>query len=97
MENTQGPLESLTLKDFCQMCGQITNLEPAFNVGGKPRTLCYECRIGSAELLSEQRAELLARLRECLDYLNSEADDPEDRNLGLIAECEATILKIEAQ
>lgn len=37
--------------------------------------------------------ELLARLRECVDYLYAEADNAEDRNNGLIAECEAAIRK----
>jgi hypothetical protein len=54
-----GPLESLKLVKYCQMCGNsdATNeLEPAFNPSGVPMTLCRDCRIGSAELLAESRA-----------------------------------------
>lgn len=87
------PLESLTLKDHCEMCGHTTHLEPAFDPSAQPKTLCDQCRIGSAELLADVRASLLARLRECVDYLYSEADDAEDRNNGLIAECEDAIRK----
>ena len=53
-----GPLESLKLKTHCEMC-EATNrnkgaapLEPAFDPSGQARTLCRNCRIGSAELLA---------------------------------------------
>jgi len=52
-ERTLGPLESLQVKDHCQMCGANQDLEPAFNPAGKPMTLCYACRIGSAESLAQ--------------------------------------------
>jgi hypothetical protein len=32
-------------------------LEPAFNPSGVPMTLCYDCRIGSAELLQQRCAQ----------------------------------------
>lgn len=41
--------------------------------------------------------DLLARLRECVDYLYAEADNAEDRSNGLIAECEAAIAKAEGR
>jgi len=56
-----GPLESLKLKNYCEMCGATNRkkgaapLEPAFDPGGKPKTLCRECRMGSAEVLDTQR------------------------------------------
>jgi hypothetical protein len=55
-----GPLESLELKDYCEMCGATNHkkgyapLEPAFDPSGKAKTLCYHCRIGSAELIVER-------------------------------------------
>ena len=61
--NAKGPLESLKLKDHCEMCGvsehtlskaardKFLPLEPAFNPAGIPKTLCRDCRIGSAELI----------------------------------------------
>jgi hypothetical protein len=78
-----GPLESLELEglsDYCEMCGaaerkpggsktQDVGLEPAFNPSGQPKTLCRDCRIGSAELLANKRlhdrdlATVLAALR----------------------------------
>lgn len=78
-----GPLESLErggLADYCEMCGtrerkpggsktQDVGLEPAFDPSGQPKTLCQECRIGSAELLANKRlddrdlATVLAALR----------------------------------
>ncbi|SRR6266480_2743545 len=58
-----GPLESLVLKDHCEMCGVTALaagrvgvlLEPAFDLSGQPKTLCRDCRIGSAELLADRR------------------------------------------
>jgi hypothetical protein len=53
-------LEKLRLKDHCEMCGaRNTNnlnfrLEPALNPSGHPMTLCYLCRVGSAELIQER-------------------------------------------
>lgn len=66
-ENT-GPLESLQargLEDYCEMCGarsdeERDHFEPAFNPAGEPKTLCRDCRIGSAELLADQRVKLRA-------------------------------------
>src|ERR1700739_984889 len=64
--NTKGPLESLKLKNHCEMCGVserhvssvvrdiVMPLEPAFNPSGQPKTLCRDCRIGSAELIRER-------------------------------------------
>ena len=48
-----GPLESLQVKAHCEMCGAHQDLEAAFNPAGKPMTLCFPCRIGSAESLAE--------------------------------------------
>jgi hypothetical protein len=70
-----GPLELLEregLSDHCEMCGnqeKCASLEPAFDPSGQPKTLCRECRIGSAELLANKRlddrdlATVLAALR----------------------------------
>jgi hypothetical protein len=69
MARKTGPLESLVLKDHCEMCGHgnqhkgYAPLEAAFNPSGQAQTLCYHCRIGSAELLADQRAELLVQLK----------------------------------
>ena len=64
--NAKGPLESLKLKNHCEMCGVserhvasvvrdiVMPLEPAFNPSGQPKTLCRDCRIGSAELIRER-------------------------------------------
>jgi hypothetical protein len=59
MKNRQGQLESLVLKDHCEMCGVRRRkvrkyLEPAFNPDGQPMTLCRHCRIGSSELIVER-------------------------------------------
>jgi hypothetical protein len=70
-----GPLESYPIFPHCEMCGArdykkqgsvvaghvgLAGLEPAFNPSGEPMTLCRDCRIGSAELLADVRADLLA-------------------------------------
>jgi len=70
-----GPLESYKIAGHCEMCGANSldgrhraltprplALEPAFNPSGEPMTLCYDCRIGSAELLADQRAAMLTVL-----------------------------------
>ena len=56
-EVKMGPLETLILTnhDHCQMCGAKTRLEPAFTPDDKPAILCFDCRIGSAELLHDRR------------------------------------------
>lgn len=70
--NKPGPLESYKMAEHCEMCGvsakhvsdvvrhRMMPLEPAFNPSGQPKTLCRDCRIGSAELLADVRANLLA-------------------------------------
>jgi hypothetical protein len=50
----KGPLESLKLKDHCEMCGHKKLLEPAFNPSRQAKILCQDCRIGSAELLHKR-------------------------------------------
>jgi hypothetical protein len=51
----KGPLESLTLKGYCEMCGAFySGVEAAFDSSGKPKTLCKPCRTGSAELLHDK-------------------------------------------
>ena len=66
--HTPGPLESHAITDHCEMCGVSDlfseTLEPSFDPSGEPKTLCEECRIGSAELLAGQRAAMLAALRD---------------------------------
>ena len=57
-------LEWLNLKDHCEMCGFKDRLEAAFDPGGQPKTLCYSCRIGSAELLADTRVAMYNALRE---------------------------------
>jgi hypothetical protein len=55
-----GPLVSLALKDYCEMCGASRRhpaslpLEAAFDPSGQAKTLCRDCRMGSAELLHER-------------------------------------------
>jgi hypothetical protein len=60
-KDTRGPLERLTvrgIKDHCENCGAgRTNtkrgeaqLEAAFDSVGEPKTLCWQCRMGAAEL-----------------------------------------------
>jgi hypothetical protein len=64
--NHKGPLESVRMTEHCEMCGNQTNvcsLEPAFDPRSHAKTLCRDCRIGSAELLAEYRTELLEALR----------------------------------
>jgi hypothetical protein len=71
--NKQGPLESYKMAGHCEMCGApgkrpsgtftTARLEPAFNPSGEPKTLCQDCRIGSAELLADVRADLLTQLK----------------------------------
>ncbi len=64
-----GPLESLVPKDHCEMCGVTALaagrvgvlLEPAFDPSGQPKTLCQDCRIGSAELLADRRIKFTPR------------------------------------
>ncbi len=82
MKKQTGPLESLQargLKDHCEMCGDHTDeardwFEPAFNPDGKPKTLCRDCRIGSAELLAAKResaqefASLVSRMKTEEEY-----------------------------
>jgi hypothetical protein len=71
--NKPGPLESYKMAAHCEMCGansldgrhralvpRALNLEAAFNPSGQPMTLCFDCRIGSAEILADVRADLLA-------------------------------------
>ena len=60
--NARGPavvsLELLTLRGLnavCEMCGHADRLEAAFDPSGNAKTLCYDCRIGSAELLQSKR------------------------------------------
>lgn len=59
-----GPLRALKLKKHCEMCGAQDSptmsyrLEVAFDPKGQPKTLCQACRIGSAELLADQRMHL---------------------------------------
>ena len=72
--NKPGPLESYPLFPHCEMCGAsdykkqgsvvagasgLAGLEPAFNPSGHPMTLCRDCRMGSAEILADQRTALL--------------------------------------
>lgn len=76
--DTRGPLESLNLADHCEMCGlsAIPNreypfLEAAFNPDSEPMTLCQSCRIGSAELLADQREQMIKVLRGVLHHNES--------------------------
>ena len=69
-----GPLESLVLKEHCEMCGVTALaagrvgvlLEPAFDPSGQPKTLCQDCRIGSAELLADRRIKFTPRQTDTL-------------------------------
>ena len=70
--NTPGPLERLALlpardrKNYCEMCGKrdtSARLEPGFTPDGQAKTLCAQCRLGSAEILSDQRAALLDAIK----------------------------------
>lgn len=74
-------LESLALADHCQMCSHANKdegyapLEPAFNPGGRPMTLCRPCRIGSAELLQSERKSRIVALRALLRAANAALAD----------------------
>ena len=86
-----GPLETLQqrgLTDHCQMCGARSDeerdwFEPAFNPSGEPKTLCRDCRIGSAELLAAKRKKLeefvslVARMKTEEEY-GEDCPDSED-------------------
>ena len=92
--NTPGPLEFYIMTDHCEMCGAsdykkqrsiiagaagISGLEAAFDPDGKPKTLCRQCRIGSAELLADQRANLSDKLAQITDIIVNhygEEDEP---------------------
>jgi hypothetical protein len=67
------PLESLKVKKHCEMCGAGRKgmLEPAFDPSGKPKTLCRDCRIGSAELLAARRGQPVIVVIEggCLNHV----------------------------
>ena len=55
-------LEDIVKKSHCEMCGARAGLEPAFNPSGVRSTLCYMCRLGSAELLHERHVSALDAL-----------------------------------
>lgn len=95
----KGLLEGLKLSKYCQMCGVGTNarirdadgrdfgkarLEAAFDAGGKPKTLCFLCRMGSAELLAERNKKarelvgLIARMKLEQEYDEDDAPPSED-------------------
>lgn len=64
-----GPLERLTVSDYCTACG-ATRRDPvsvplvaAFNARGKATTLCTPCRQGCAELLEQDRQNVRAAAR----------------------------------
>lgn len=79
----KGSLESYVIRTHCEMCGRHPKgsttskerrgnklrLEPAFDPHGRPKTLCYDCRIGSSELLAEQRHELLEVSKAAADLM----------------------------
>ncbi len=111
LKDTKGPLESLKLKDHCEMCGANykssdhangRSLEAAFNPSGKPMTLCRDCRIGSAELLADQRKELLEVLKQLLGDLRQKfpgIETPVETAAGLKGTylcAEALIAKVKA-
>lgn len=53
----------------CQMCGANSlgvALERAFNPRAKVMTLCRDCRIGSAELLADERERMIIALQSVL-------------------------------
>lgn len=61
-----GPLERYVMRTHCEMCGahppgtidgrySAARLEAAYDPNGQPKTLCYDCRIESAEILAEHR------------------------------------------
>lgn len=83
-----GPLESLKKKTHCEMCGAVEHktkaarLEPAFDPSGQAKTLCFDCRIGSAELLAAQRAKLLSLTQKIGGLYKDEIDHDTEINGG---------------
>lgn len=63
-------LESLTLLNYCELCGHgnqhdgYAPLEPAYNSLSQPHTLCRPCRIGCAELLHDRNERIRLALAE---------------------------------
>jgi hypothetical protein len=91
-----GPLESYKMAGHCEMCGAsdfkkqgsvvaghvgLAGLEPAFDPSGKPKTLCRDCRIGSAELLGDVRADMLKVLESVAARWDKD-DDQDAPELG---------------
>jgi len=89
--NKPGPLESYPTLAYCEMCGArdykkqgsvvaghagLAGLEPAFDPSGQPKTLCRDCRIGSAELLADVRADLLAACKLALKVIPALGYEP---------------------
>jgi hypothetical protein len=91
-----GSLESYPIFPHCEMCGArdykkqgsvvaghagLAGLEPAFDPSGKPKRLCRDCRIGSAELLADVRADLL-KVLESVAVRWDKYDDQDAPELG---------------
>jgi hypothetical protein len=75
-KQTKGPLERHEVKKFCEMCGATgarrnearhMPLEPGFNPGGKPMTLCALCRMGSWESLQAKHARIVGLVESVIE------------------------------
>lgn len=94
-----GPLEVLDgegLENHCEMCGDSklgACLEAAFNPSGQAKTLCYACRIGSAEVLSNLRKDMLA-MAELVLAGNTEFDVLEKKAREILHKPEPTVEKL---
>jgi len=71
----KGPLEAFAVGTRCEMCGaQGAQLEAAFDPSGEVMTMCCECRMGSAELREEERANIVKAARGALSLLQALVD-----------------------
>jgi len=89
-KNLPGPLESLPLKSYCEMCGERSgrdalhgDLEAGFDPSGRAMTLCRACRAGSAESREAQFINLLEAFQAVLsDYQRAAQQYPKHRSVG---------------
>jgi hypothetical protein len=85
-----GPLESLPLKSYCEMCGERSgrdplngDLEAGFDPSGQAMTLCRACRVGSAESREAQFTNLLEAFQAVVsDYQRAAQQYPKHRSVG---------------
>ena len=74
LQDAPGPLERHKLANYCEMCGVAHyrfRLEAGFDPSGQVKTLCAECRIGSAELREERLQTAVKALQGVLHHHNA--------------------------